>query len=87
MQADGVPPALRRVRGRPSSGCEKTGKKAGVQKCRKPNGRQCKYGKNMISCRRREADTRFGGRLSAYRYYDMDQVIAAALTLTAQERG
>lgn len=49
MQADGVPPALRRVRGRPSSGGEKTGKKAGVQKCRKPNGRQCKYGKNMIS--------------------------------------
>ena len=38
-------------------------------------------------CRRREADTLFGGRLSTYRYYDMDQVIAAALTLTAQERG
>lgn len=33
----------------PPSGGEKTGKKAGVPKCRKPNGRQCKYGKNMIS--------------------------------------
>lgn len=35
----------------------------------------------------KEPHTLFGGRLGAYRYYDMDQVIAAALTLAAQERG
>ena len=32
----------------------------------------------------REPHTLFGGRLGAYRYYDMDQVIAAALALARQ---
>ena len=31
-----------------------------------------------------EPHTLFGGRLGAYRYYDMDQVIAAALALAQQ---
>mgnify|MGYP004566319009 FL=1 len=34
----------------------------------------------------KEPHTLFGGRLGAYRYYDMDQVIASALALAAQER-
>ncbi len=32
-----------------------------------------------------EPNVRFGGRLGQYRYYDMDQVIAAALEMSAQE--
>lgn len=32
-----------------------------------------------------EPNVRFGGRLGAYRYYDMDQVIAAALDMSAEE--
>lgn len=34
-----------------------------------------------------EKNLRFGGRLGQYRYYDMDQVIAAALDMSTQELG
>lgn len=34
-----------------------------------------------------EANVRFGGRLGQYRYYDMDQVIEAALQMSAEELG
>ena len=33
-----------------------------------------------------EPDTLFGGRLGTYRYYDMDQVVAAALALAARQK-
>jgi len=32
----------------------------------------------------RETDVYFGGRLATYRYYNMDQIVAAALTLAEQ---
>ena len=34
-----------------------------------------------------EPRVRFGGRLGEYRYYDMDQVIAAALAASREELG
>ena len=36
---------------------------------------------------RRDKNVVFGGRLGRYRYYDMDQVIAAALKTAQQETG
>ena len=37
------------------------------------------------SLSKREVNVIFGGRLGEYRYYDMDQVIAAALELCERE--
>ena len=34
-----------------------------------------------------ETNVLFGGRLAEYRYYDMDKVIASALTLCRKELG
>lgn len=36
-------------------------------------------------CARREQNVIFGGRLGSYRYYNMDQVVSAALALAKQE--
>ncbi len=43
--------------------------------------------KQYVELAKQEANVIFGGRLGSYKYYDMDKVIEAALTLVRQEIG
>ena len=46
-----------------------------------------RYIANMPSLRRRQPGVHFVGRLATYRYYNMDQVVAQALTFCSSLSG